>query len=66
MPDRPERRHSLTRFWTPIALVALLLVGATTSSASAKFHSDRPQVTGFSFSPDAPRPSASRSPSAPP
>ena len=53
MPDRPERRHRLTRLGTPLVLVALLLVGAMTSSASARFHTDRPKVSGFSFSPDA-------------
>ena len=45
--------NRLTRLGTPLVLVALLLVGAMTSSASARFHTDRPKVSGFSFSPDA-------------
>jgi hypothetical protein len=53
MPDRPPRRHSRTRLRTPLALVALLLAASMPSVASAGFHSDRPKVSGFSFSPDA-------------
>lgn len=54
MPDRPAFDQRRTRFCTPLIVIALLLFAAApTGVASARSHSNRPRVSGFSFSPDA-------------